>query len=210
MVEGSFFALEGVDGVGKSTQVTRLADWLRGLGYSVVTCRDPGSTELGEAIREILLHTSASVDRTSEMLLYMAARAQLVREVVRPALEVGKIVVSDRFLVSNLVYQGVAGGLDVSMLHQVGAIATDGILPDLTLLLDLDPEEAERRRGGGDDRMEGQGMEYLRRVRDGFLQLATDRVHRIEVVAAGADPATIHAHIRQCIEPRLPPRDSKG
>lgn len=133
-----FFSIEGGDGVGKSTQIQQFCDWLESQGHDVVTCRDPGSTPLGEAIRELLLNRhDLSIHRRSEMLLYMAARAQLVEEVIRPALAAGKTVVSDRYLLSNVVYQGHAGGLDVDTLWRVGEIAADHVAPDLILALDL-------------------------------------------------------------------------
>src|SRR5262245_37167265 len=123
-----FFSFDGIDGVGKSTQLLLFCNALRSTHHDVVECRDPGSTELGDAIREILLHGGESIPigRRSEMLLYMAARAQLVEEVIRPALEAGKIVVSDRFLLANVVYQGHAGGLDIETVRTVGRVATDG------------------------------------------------------------------------------------
>src|SRR3990172_436367 len=125
-----FFSFDGIDGVGKTTQMERFCDYLRQRGAEVVTCRDPGSTPLGERIRDILLHSDAQtpIGRRSEMLLYMAARAQLVDEVIRPALADGKTVVSDRYLLANLVYQGYAGGIDVEAIRRVGTVAVDGIL----------------------------------------------------------------------------------
>jgi len=125
-----FISLDGIDGCGKSTQVERLAGWLRQQGRGVVTCRDPGSTPLGEAVRKILLDRhDLAIRRRSEMLLYMAVRAQLVEEVIRPALDAGKVVVSDRYLLANVVYQGYAGGLDVATLWQIGGVATAGLTP---------------------------------------------------------------------------------
>src|SRR5437868_6589400 len=120
-----FFSFDGIDGVGKSTQLELFVQWLRESGRDVVSCRDPGSTELGEAIRKILLADfETPIARRSEMLLYMAARAQLVEQVIRPALARGQVVVCDRFLLANVVYQGYAGGLDVETLWNVGRVAT--------------------------------------------------------------------------------------
>ena len=146
-------------------------NWLRERGEEVVTCRDPGSTPLGERVREILLHSDAGtpIGRRSEMLLYMAARAQLVDEVIRPALAAGKIVVSDRFLLANLVYQGHAGGLDVESIRTVGAVAIDGVEPDAVFLLDMPPVTADSRLQRTLDRMERQGNDYREQLRDGFL-----------------------------------------
>src|SRR5262245_8316454 len=151
-----FFSFDGIDGVGKSTQLRLFCDWLTQQGRPPVLCRDPGSTMLGEQIRGILLasHDSVPMGQRSEMLLYMAARAQLVDEVIQPALAAGQVVVSDRFLLANVVYQGYAGGIDVKAVRSVGAVATGGIVPDCTFLLDMDPGEALKRVGRQLDRVE--------------------------------------------------------
>ena len=179
-----FFSFDGIDGTGKSTQVRLLTEALRGRGYDVVLCRDPGSTALGERIREVLLANDAAtpIGRRSEMFLYMAARAQLVDEVILPALELGKIVIADRFLLANVVYQGHAGGLNPAEIWEVGRVATQGHLPDCVFLLDMAPEGAGRRMDRPLDRMESQGDEFRERLRTGFLQEAqrSDRVHVIE------------------------------
>jgi dTMP kinase len=169
---GCLISLDGPDGAGKSTQVARLVEWLQTQGLSVVACRDPGGTSLGNRLRGLLLdHAEAHVPigMRTEMLMYMASRAQLVEEVIRPALAAGKVVVSDRYLLANVVYQGHAGGLDPADIWSVGMIATGGLLPDLTLVLDVDPETATSRVGMPRDRMEARGAEYHRRVRAGFL-----------------------------------------
>jgi dTMP kinase len=179
-----FFSFDGIDGAGKSTQVGLLQARLRERGYDVVVCRDPGSTVLGERIREVLLSRDGPpIDRRSEMLLYMAARSQLVAEVIRPALESGKIVVADRYLLANVVYQGHAGGLSAGEIWEVGRVATQGLMPDCVFLLDMPPEGASGRMNRPLDRMESQGDEYRRRLRSGFLQEAAND-ERIHVVAA--------------------------
>ena len=123
-----FFSFDGIDGVGKTTQIQLFSQWLQELGHEVVVCRDPGSTELGEKIRQLLLSRSTmALGVRSEMLLYMAARAQLVDEIIRPALQAERTVISDRFLLANMAYQGYAGGLGIEPLSRVGQIATDGI-----------------------------------------------------------------------------------
>jgi dTMP kinase len=202
-----FFTLDGIDGVGKSTQMKLLADWLRGEHQrDVVTCRDPGSTPLGEAVRGILLgHHDTPVGMRSEMLLYMAARAQLVEEVIRPALDEGRVVVSDRFLLANVVYQGYGGGLDVEQLWTVGRIATGGISPTRTLLLDLDPKLAMQRLTGTPDRMEQRGVEFLTRVRDGFLVEARRRPKEIAVIDVSRSIAEIQADLRRSVAEVLTP-----
>src|SRR4051812_38979100 len=143
---GVFITLDGLDGTGKSTQCRLLADWLRGRGYAVVACAEPGGTELGNVLRDVLLHQSHKRTLLSEAFLFMASRAQLVAEVIQPALAAGNIVISDRFLLSTVVYQGHAGGLDPDMLWQIGRIATSGLEPDRTIVLDLPPDEARLRR----------------------------------------------------------------
>ena len=197
-----FISFDGVDGVGKSTQTELFVEWLREQGRTVVTCRDPGSTELGERLRTLVLKASdIKIDAESEMLLYMAARAQLVDEVIRPALADEMTVISDRFLLANVVYQAHAGGLSVDLTWQVGAVATGGLEPDLTLLLDMDVDRAFARLGGEHDRMEAQGVEYLKRVRDGFLLEAGKRSDTICVIDAGQSIESIHAEIRQTTSP---------
>jgi dTMP kinase len=192
-----FFSFDGVDGAGKSTQVSLFVQWLRERGLDVVACRDPGSTPLGEAIRGVLLDRhDLHIHRRSEMLLYMAARAQLVEEMIRPALAAGKTVVSDRFLLANVVYQGYAGGLDAAEVKRVGETAVAGIMPELTFVLDIDPEAAGARLHRSLDRMESQGMEYLRRVRSGFLEEAKLRPDAIRVIDASRTVNEIQAEIR--------------
>jgi dTMP kinase len=169
-----FFSFDGVDGTGKSTQIQLLAGALRQQGRAVVTCRDPGSTPLGEKLRQILLdHHDTPIHRRAEMLLYMTARAQLVEEVIRPALAAGKTVISDRYLLANIVYQAHAGGLKADEVWRVGEVVVAGIMPRLTFLLDMPAERAAQRIKRAADRMEAQGLEYLEKVRQGFLSEAT-------------------------------------
>ena len=147
MPRPAFISLDGLDGTGKSTQCRLLADWLRASGHAVTTCIDPGGTPLGGQLRALVLHYRPDIDRMCEALLFMASRCSWSAEVIRPALDSGHIVVSDRFLLANVVYQGHAGGLDVERLWEVGRFATGGLEPDLTLVLDLPPEQAAQRRG---------------------------------------------------------------
>jgi dTMP kinase len=182
-----FFSFDGVDGAGKSTQAALFRDWLVQQGYRVVACRDPGSTPLGERIREVLLTANAEwqIDLRSEMFLYMAARSQLVEEVIRPALAAGQVIVADRFLLANIVYQGHAGGLGGELVRQVGEICTAGVQPDCIFLLDLSPEQARRRLDRDLDRMEQRGLDFQRRIREGFLIEAAASSDRVHVVDAG-------------------------
>ena len=191
-----FFSFDGIDGTGKSTQLGLFVEWLGGRGLEVVTCRDPGSTRLGEKLREILLRKSDTpISRRSEMLLYMAARAQLVDEVIRPALAEGKVVVSDRFLLANVVYQGYGGGLPVDDLWRVGDVAVDGVQPALVFLLDLPVAVAAKRMDREPDRMESQGAAYMEQVRQGYLTEA-DRRDNVVVIDAGRAVAAVQADVR--------------
>jgi dTMP kinase len=170
---GFFLTLDGPDGAGKTTQAERLADWLRLLNFDVVTCRDPGGTALGNRLRPLVLERdSAPVGPRAEMLLYMAARAQLVEEVIAPALATAKVVVSDRYLLANIVYQGSASGLLEEEIAMVGMVATSGVLPDLTIVLDVPTEVARQRVGPARDRIEARSDAYHDKVRRGFLAAA--------------------------------------
>ncbi len=193
-----FFSFDGIDGVGKSTQIAPFCQWLEARGQEVVTCRDPGSTALGEAIRNILLDAEGQLDihARSEMLLYMAARAQLVEEVIQPALDAGKTVVSDRFLLANVVYQGHAGGLDIAELWEVGRVATAGVEPELVFLLDMEPAAARARLGLELDRMEQRDEQYRRRLREGFLEEARRRPNWIKVIDGSQDVNAVQDAIR--------------
>lgn len=164
-----FITFDGIDGAGKSTQVIRLVEALQKAGNQVVSLRDPGSTSTGEAIRGLLLDSDLQMHRRSEALLYMAARCQLVEERIRPALAENQIVVCDRFLLANVVYQSVGGGESAERLWRLGEIATGGLRPDLTLLLDLPAERACERMDRPADRMESRGLQYMKNVREGFL-----------------------------------------
>jgi dTMP kinase len=192
-----FFSIDGGDGTGKSTQIDLFCRWLRQQGYAVVTCRDPGSTPLGEAIRDLLLHRhDLDIARQSEMLLYMAARAQLVAEIVQPALQTGKIVVADRYLLANVVYQGYGGGLDVQTLWEIGRVATGGLLPNLTIVLDLPADMAATRIHRNPDRMEMQGLEFHARVREGFLTEARRHSGQIVVIDASRPIEVVQADLQ--------------
>jgi dTMP kinase len=185
-----FITLDGGDGCGKSTQIRRLADKLQSQGHEVVCCRDPGSTPLGDAVRTLLLNRQElHIADITEVLLFTAARSQLVREVIRPALETGKIVLSDRFLISTFVYQCYAGGVPTSVLESVSAEAVGDTLPDLGIVLDIPYETAVQRLGhrSEPDRMERKGEEYHRRVREGFLHYAAES-NRYVVVDATPSP----------------------
>jgi dTMP kinase len=199
-----FFSFDGVDGVGKSTQIRLFCDYLRSRGQDVVSCRDPGGTALGESLRAILLgHHELPIHRRAEMLLYMASRAQLVEEVIRPALAAGKVVVSDRYLLANVVYQASAGDLNPDDVWQVGAVTVAGVMPERVFLLDMPAEAAAARIQRSPDRMESRGLEYLERVRQGFLTQADRFPHQIVVIRADRPVEAIQADIVAAAEPVL-------
>lgn len=200
---GLFLSLDGIDGTGKTTQLRLLADWLRGTGREVVPCVDPGGTPLGQELRQILLGHRHQLADACEALLFMASRAQLVAEVIRPALQQGKIALSDRFVLANVVYQGHGGQMNVEELWQVGRVATGGLLPDLTIVLDLPVELALQRRDRPADRMESRPVDYHRRVRDGFLLEAARQPERIVVIDAAPDVETVQQAIRDKVAPLL-------
>jgi dTMP kinase len=196
---GRFIALDGLDGTGKSTQCQLLAEWLRGQGHDVVTCRDPGGTPLGDAIRPILLDHKHDMTPVAEAMLFMASRAELVAQVIRPAIEAGRWVVSDRYLLANVVYQGHAGGLNVDELWQIGRLSS-GVEPDLTIVLDLPVERANERRGRTADRFELRDTAYQERVRQGFLAEARRMPDRIVVIDASPGVGVIQLVIREAVE----------
>jgi dTMP kinase len=194
-----FFSFDGIDGVGKTTQLHLFCQWLRSLGHPVVTCRDPGSTPLGERIRNILLHSGVElpIALRTEMLLYMAARAQLVEEIIQPALENGQIVVSDRFLLANIAYQAFAGGLDANVVRDVGCVATAGLMPDCVFLLDMSETTAQKRLTRELDRMEQQSEGYRLRLREGFLAEARRDTQHIHIVNAAQSIDQVQEQIQQ-------------
>jgi dTMP kinase len=205
MLAARFISLDGIDGAGKSAQIGPLVDWLRGRGLVVTTCRDPGSTATGDAIRAILLDRhDLQLDARAEMLLYMAARAQLVAEVIRPALARGEWVVSDRYLLANIVYQGHAGGLDPDAIRTVGDVATGGLAPDLVLVLDVDLETAARRLARPLDILENRGDGYRARLRAGYQAEAAADPARIQIVDAAAGVDEVAGRIRAALSSRLP------
>jgi dTMP kinase len=196
-----FITLDGVDGGGKSTQVRMLCDWLTAQGKSCRSFRDPGSTPLGEALRDILLHREeVPLAPTAEMLLYMASRAQLVHEQLQPALAECDYVITDRYLLANVVYQGAAGGLDPETLWQVGRIATAGLEPDLTIVLDLPIEVAAARIDRSRDRLESRGEDYFQRVRLGFLEHLPRAGKKSLVIDASQPIEAIHAQITAAVD----------
>jgi len=193
---GLFVTFEGIDRSGKTTQARMLVE---ALGDDAVPVREPGGTPLGERVRELLKDPRAEVGPHAEALLFAAARAELCRQVIRPALARGRVVVSDRFLDSSLAYQGAARGLGVEEVLEVNRWATEGLLPDLTILLSIDPADAARRAGEL-DRFEGEGAALQERVRDAYERLADAEPGRFRRVDANRPAEAVHSDVVALVE----------
>lgn len=197
--KGSLITLEGIDGAGKTT----LAEGLKGKfspRKAVTLLREPGGTRVSEAIRRFLLDSAnQDIKETTEAFLYAAARAQVVVERVRPALESGELVILDRYTDSTLAYQGYGRGLDIDFLHALNTLCSQGLVPELTLLLDLDPLLSVRRQTGTADRLEEAGAAFLTRVREGYLQLAAAEPQRIKLIDARQTPEQVLAQATEYI-----------
>lgn len=212
MQRGIFISFEGSEGCGKSTQIARLETRLReSAGLEVLRTREPGGTFIGEHIRELLQHTAGAENMTSEteLLLFAASRAQLVREIIRPRLEAGDWVIADRFLDSTTVYQGAGRGLDADSVEAINRFAIGDWLPDLTFLLDLDAETGHRRAVTADgghqpDRIEAQPIAFFEKVRAGYLELAGRNPERIVVIDASGSIDAIAAEIWKHCRDRFP------
>jgi len=198
-VPGLFISFEGIDGVGKSTQADALEEFVRSKSFDVVRSLEPGGTELGQEIRHLLLHRKGDVAPRAEALLYAADRAHHVATKIRPALEAGKVVIQDRYLDSSVAYQGAGRDLDAKEIRDLSLWATNGLLPKLTVLLDLDPAEARARRdqtGNEPDRLEREKIEFFSAVRQCYLDLAAAEPERFLVVDAMASREEIQERIR--------------
>ncbi len=197
MERGVFITFEGGEGTGKSTQIERLGEYLREKGFEVVVTREPGGTPVAEAARAILLDPELDPDPLSELFLLAAARRDLVERVIRPALSRGAVVLCDRYTDSSLVYQGMVGGLDLGVVEEVNRLATGGLVPNRTFLLDLEPEvgmERTRRRngaGGGRSRFDEKPRRFHRQVRDAYLALALEDTARFRVLPAEENEETL-------------------
>lgn len=204
---GLFITFEGPEGSGKSTQLALLADWLRGQGYEVLTTREPGGTRIGETIRSLLHDVRFTEMRPrAEILLYSASRAQLVDEVIRPALAAGQVVLCDRYADSTYAYQGYGRGLPLDWLREITDFATDGLRPDLTIYLDLEPSIGLARKVAGRaemNRLDREQLDFHRRVRAGYLELAGAEPERWRVVAADEPLEAVQAAIRALVAEKL-------
>jgi dTMP kinase len=197
-----FVTFEGVDWSGKSTQAELLADWLRTQGRTVTTSREPGGTPLAEGVRQLVLH-GHDMAPWAEAALYAAARADNAARVIRPALERGEDVVCDRYLDSSVAYQGVARGLGADEVRDLSLLVTERLLPDRTFVVLLDPDAALARSGDHHDRIEREGVEFMRRVDDGYRALAAAEPERIVAVDGGRSADEIAEEIREHIRPLL-------
>lgn len=195
-MRGLFVTLEGIDRSGKTTQARLL---LEALGPEALGVREPGGTQAGERIRHILKDPAVKLSPRAEALLFAAARAELVEQVIRPALEAGRTVVSDRFLDSSLAYQGGARGLGLEQVGRMNALALGGLRPDLTLLLDVDPDIAARR-AGEPDRFEHEGAELQRRVLEAYEELIAADPERWRRIDASRAPEEVHAYVLAAVE----------
>lgn len=208
-----FITFEGIEGTGKTTQIRMLKEYLESSGREVLLTREPGGSRVGTELRKMLLHVE-SKDLTSlaELFLYLADRAQHVAQVIRPALEQGKVVISDRFADSTVVYQGYGRGLDPKMLHELNEVAVDGTWPQLTLLLDLDADTGLRRamtrnmqdgKSQEEGRFEAEHISFHNRIREGYLTWAALKKDRFKVADASGTPEDVFEKVRRFVDQRL-------
>ena len=203
-MRGVLITVEGVEGSGKTTQCERLGQWLHARGFEVVLTSEPDGTRLGSAIRGLFEQESGPPTPLTQTFLFMAARQQHVTEIIRPALLRGAVVVSDRYADATLAYQGWGGGMDLETIRDLNALATGGVTPDLTLLLDLDPAAGMSRIGDRDlDAFEKMDLAFHRRVREGYLEIARAEKNRVGVLDAARDAATLHADVTRAVEELL-------
>lgn len=203
---GLFITFEGGDGSGKSTQASLLGEWLTAQGHTVVRTREPGGTEVGLAIRELVLHHRGHIDPRAEAMLYAADRAQHIATLVRPALERGEVVIQDRYFDSSVAYQGAGRVLNATEVRDLSLWATDSLIPDVTVLLDLDEAVARERLNAADkpfDRLENEKAEFHARVRSGFLALAENEPERFLVLDASLPVEELAQRIRTRVEAAL-------
>ena len=200
MGKGFFITFEGADGCGKTTQIKLLDEYLQSQGYKTLLTREPGSKGLGIKLREILLNYDGEVSPTAESFLFLADRAQHVDCIIKPALEKGVVVLCDRHTDSTVAYQGYGRGLDLKQIHSLNNIATSGLKPDLTVVLDVDVETSQARVGSEKDRMESAGIEFFERVRNGFLEIAKQEPERVKVISSKQSIEDIHKQILELLE----------
>ena len=200
---GCFITMEGPDGSGKTTQIQLLRDYLSGKGYDIIVCREPGGTKISEAIRQVILNKDfTEMGNMTEMLLYAAARAQLVEEVIRPALENDKIVICDRFVESSAVYQGIARGMGIELVYEINQYAIGDTMPDLTIMIDIDAGTgiSRKKKQAELDRMERETMEFHQRVVEGYRKIAVQYPERILKIDGSGSIEDIHGQIAAAVD----------
>jgi dTMP kinase len=204
LVAGKFITFEGSEGSGKSTQTALVLEYLKSKKVPVEFLREPGGVKISESIRKLLLDVkNTGMGDECETLLYMAARAQMVKEILEPQLKSGKVVLCDRFLDSTLAYQGYGNGIDIKTIEQLGLFATKGLVPDLTILFDISPEKGLSRAGVNKDRIESRPLEYHKRVRQGYLELSKQYPARIKVIKVDAGVEEIFKRVKPYIDALL-------
>ncbi len=197
---GVFITFEGCDGCGKTTQMNLLNKYLKEKKYNTITTLEPGGSDIGKKLREILLHYEGYVADICESFLYLADRAQHCKTVIQKSMDEGKIVLCDRFCDSTLAYQGCARGIDTSELEFLNRIATDNLEPNLTLLFDADIETLEKRLGSTKDRLEKEGAEFYKKVKEGYLQLAKKYPQRIKVINANQEIEAVFEDVKKAVD----------
>jgi dTMP kinase len=208
-----FITLEGPDGSGKSVQIPALAEFIRQQGFEVLTTREPGGTDIGDQIRQVIMKLgNTSMHPRTEILLFCAARAQIVEEVLRPSLQRGVVVLSDRYADSTLAYQGYGHGVDLDELRRLLNFTTGGLKPDLTILLDVNAEEGLKRRqssGGEWNRLDAYAISFHRRVREGYWELAKAEPERWHIVDSSQSPEMVQSDLRRLVLEKLKPALAK-
>lgn len=200
MQKGLFITFEGIDGCGKTTQIKLLDEYLRSKGYKTLLTREPGAIGLGEKLREILLNYDGEVSSKCESFLFLADRAQHVDCIIKPAIDNGVIVLCDRHTDSTVAYQGYGRGLDIDEIKKLNRIATGGLNPDKTIVFDVDIETSSSRVGKNKDRMESSGLEFMNRVRNGFLKIAQEEPVRVNVIDSTKSVEEIHKEVLEIIK----------
>lgn len=203
MKKGLFITFEGADGCGKTTQIKLVKDYFEKSGYEVVLTREPGAKGLGEKIREILLNYDGIVSDRCESFLFLADRAQNIDTIVNPAVEKGKIVLCDRHIDSTVAYQGYGRGLNLERINKLNLLATDGRVPDLTIVFDIDVETSMQRVGKEKDRMESAGIEFHNRVRNGYLEIAKNEPERVKVVDGRESIEKVFENVKDLVNKTL-------
>ncbi len=200
MEKGVFITFEGADGCGKTTQLELLKKYLEKNGVKVLQTREPGAGELGQKLREILLHYDKPVSNAAETFLYLADRAQHTEFEIIPAIKAGTVVLCDRYIDSTLSYQGYARGQNIEMINQLNEIATGGIKPDLTIVFDIESEIAQKRLGSEKDRLEKEGLEFHKKLRYGYLEIAKKNSDRVKVINSDDTIENIHKQVVELVK----------